>query len=139
MKHAVVSFPYKRVLLLKFEDSTKLILPVRSSTFSVTSISIDFQYQSILIVGLNSLPRRRSQGFVTKNVCVGGYGLNRLISMISTDFLYRFLSMSYVWYRTTLSEWLFNCISMFKTAFYSLLAFAQEKSYLISALEPLAS
>ena len=49
-------------------------MPVRSSTFSVTSISIDFRCQSILIVGLN-----------------------RLIPMISTDFLYRFLSINYVW------------------------------------------
>ena len=42
--------------------------------FSVTSISIDFRYQSILIGGLN-----------------------RLISMISSDFRYRFLSINYVW------------------------------------------
>ena len=40
----------------------------------MTSISIDFRYQSILIGGLN-----------------------RLISMISIDFRYRFLSINYVW------------------------------------------
>ena len=40
----------------------------------MTSISIDFRYQSILIGGLN-----------------------RLISMISTDFRYWFLSINYVW------------------------------------------
>ena len=40
----------------------------------MTSISIDFQYETILMGGLN-----------------------RLISMISVDFRYRFLSINYVW------------------------------------------
>ena len=42
--------------------------------FSVTSISIGFRYQSILIGGLN-----------------------RLIAMISIDFRYQLLSINYVW------------------------------------------
>ena len=54
-------------------DSYRSII-IDKLLFSVTSISIDFRYHSILIGGLN-----------------------RLISMISNDFLYRFLSINYVW------------------------------------------
>ena len=54
---------YRLVSILLSDDNRKII-------FSVTSISIDFRYQSILIGGLNRL--------------------------ISIDFRYRFLSINYV-------------------------------------------
>ena len=54
---------YRLLSILLSDDNRKII-------FSVTSISIDFRYQSILIGGLNRL--------------------------ISIDFRYRFLSINYV-------------------------------------------
>ena len=58
-----VTIDSHRLLSILLIDNNRLII------FSVTSISIDFRYQSILIGGLN-----------------------RLISMISIDFRCRFLS-----------------------------------------------
>ena len=55
---------YRLLSILLFDNNWQII-------FSVTSISIDFRYQSILIGGL--------------------------IPMKSIDFRYRFLSINYVW------------------------------------------